>query len=399
MSDSGASPTSGRAIALYLTGLAAFVGLYLPQPILPLLARDFGVDAQRATLVVSATILGIALASPVIGVLSDRFGRRRILVVGSLLLAVCTAASAWAPTFTLLVVFRFIQGLLLPTLFAVGVAYVSESMPAETMRVVAGVYVACTVVGGMLGRLLAGSLADLIGWRYGFVFSALLYLALLPLWARLPALPGVAVTSTLRRALTGMLGHLRNRAILGGLLMGFFLFFAFQSTFNYLPFRLESPPFSFSSSLIGITYLTYSAGVFSSIFAGWFSRLTSLRASLMVGYGLAIVGNLLALAPGLFVLIAGLLVLCFGNWLVQGLAVGFVATAAPNDRASANALYLLLYYFGGSLGAFLPGFLFPVLGFGGVVACSVLALAGGLASAALLVRRSGRPAAVTAEET
>lgn len=385
-----ASPMSGRAIALYLTGLAAFVGLYLPQPILPLLARDYGVDAQRATLVISATILGIALASPVIGVFSDRFGRRRILVAGSLLLAISSAASAWAPTFLLLVGFRFVQGLLLPTLFAVGVAYVSESMPAETMRVVAGIYIAATVVGGMLGRVLAGTLADLIGWQYGFVLSALLYLALLPLWARLPALPGTRATSTLGQALAGILGHLRNRSIVGGLLMGFFLFFAFQSTFNYLPFRLESPPFSFSNSLIALTYLTYSAGVFSSIFAGWFSRVTSLRTSLVVGYGLAIGGNILALAPGIVVLLAGLLILCFGNWLVQGLAVGYVATAAPNDRAGANALYLLLYYLGGTLGAFLPGFLFPILGFGGVVACSVLALAGGLASAALLVA-PGRP--------
>lgn len=392
------SPLSRRAIALYLTGFAAFVGLYLPQPILPLLARDFGEDAQQATLVISATIFGIALASPVIGVLSDRFGRRRILVAGSLFLALATAASALAPTFVLLVAFRFIQGLLLPTLFAVGVAYVSESMPAATMRVVAGVYVASTVVGGMFGRMLAGGLADMVGWRYGFVFSALLYLALLPLWARLPALKAAPAKRTLNEAFTGMVRHLRNRSIIGGLLMGFFLFFAFQSTFNYLPFRLEKPPFSFSSSLIGLTFLTYSSGVFSAIFAGWFSRQTSLRTSLILGYGLAICGNLLALTQGVIVLVAGLLILCLGNWLVQGLAVGYVATAAPNDRAGANALYLLLYYLGGSLGAFLPGFLYPVLGFGGVIGCSVLALAGGVASAAFLTGPVRQSAVGTSDE-
>jgi YNFM family putative membrane transporter len=388
---SAASPLGPAALALYLTGLAAFVGLYLPQPILPLLSREYDVDVQRAALIVSATVFGIAVASPVIGLLADRFGRRRMVMAGSLLLALSTAASAWAPTFESLVAFRFLQGLLLPMLFAAGVAYVSESLPGPLMRQVAGVYVACTIAGGMAGRLLAGAFADAIGWRAGFLVGALLYLSLLPLWARLAADQRAGGSSSPWSALGGMLGHLRNPAILGGLLMGFCLFFAFQSTFNYLPFRLASPPFSFSSTRIGLIYLTYGAGILSSAFAGWLGRSGGLRTGLISGFGLAIAGNLLTLAPGVPLLVAGLLVLCLGNFLVQGLAVGYVATAALNDRAGANALYLLLYYLGGSAGAFLPGFLYPRLGFTGVIACSVLSLMIGLLVATVLAAKELPP--------
>jgi YNFM family putative membrane transporter len=390
---SGPSPLGARAVALYLTGFAAFVGLYLPQPILPLLARDFSVDARVASLVISATILGIALASPVIGVLSDRYGRKRLMLAGALALASASLASAWAPTFELLIAVRFAQGLLLPTLFAVGVAYVADSLPTRTMRVVAGIYVAATVVGGMTGRVLAGATADLVGWRFGFGLSALLFLALIPLWARLPSANRPAGERTLGQAVRGTLGHLGNRTVLAGLLVGFFLFFAFQATFTYLPFHLERPPFSLSATLIGLTYLTYTAGVVSSGLAGWLRQRVGLRPALMTGFCLAAAGNALTLAAGLLTLLAGLVVLCLGNWLVHGLALGYVATAAPNDRAGANALYLLLYYLGGSMGAYLPGFLFPTLGYGGVVSASIVALGAGLLVAALMARPAPAPAA------
>ena len=104
----------------------------------------------------------------------------------------------------------------------------------------------------------------------------------------------------------------------------------------------------------------------------------------MLGFALAILGNLLTLGTHLGIIFVGLLIVCFGNWLVQGLAVGYVATATRTDRAGANALYLLFYYIGGSLGGYLPGLAFPISGYSGVVVLSVAALTLGLLSAAFL---------------
>lgn len=378
-----ASAWGPRARALYLTGFASFIGLYLPQPILPFLAQDFGVSVGAASLVISVTILGIALASPLVGVLSDRYGRKRMLVGSSALLALMTLGCSLAPNFNLLVLLRFGQGVLLPGLFAAGVAYVSDGLPNTTMRTVAGIYVAATVIGGMLGRVLAGALSDLVNWRYGFGLSALLYALLVILWLRLPTLKPSS-SQSLKTALFGTLSHLKNRALIGGLLVGFCLFFAFQATFTYLPFRLERDPFNLSATLIGLSYLTYTTGVFGSGLAGWFRGRSSLRVSFIFGFGLAVLGNLLTLGTWLPVILFGLSVLCFGNFLVQGLAVGYVATVTVTDRAGANALYLLFYYLGGSAGAYLPAYLFTTFGYGGVIGASVVALSLGVTSAALL---------------
>ena len=373
--------------ALYLTGFAAFIGLYLPQPILPLLASEFGVDAKSAGLIISLTILGIGVSSPFIGVLSDRFGRKRILVGASSLLCLVMLGCALSASFGALLGLRFAQGLLLPGLFVVAVAYTSERLSKEAMARAAGLYVAATVLGGLAGRLLAGGFADLIGWRYGFGLSALFYLLLVFVWARQREGVGT-LNRTLKDTLEGTLRHFRNRPLVGGLLVGFCLFFAFQATFNYLPFKLEAAPFNLSPTLISLAYLSFVAGMVSSSLAGRFRARFDLRTSFVIGFALAILGNLLTLGLNLGIIFAGLLVVCFGNWLVQGLAVGYVATATQTDRAGANALYLLFYYIGGSLGGYLPGFIFSVFGYGGVVGSSVVALSLGLASAALL---TGQP--------
>lgn len=370
----------------------ALVGLYLPQPILPLLAEEFAVDARTASLVVSIAILGIALAAPVTGVLSDRYGRRAILLLGSALLAVASLASAWAPSLGLLLGSRLALGLLLPTLLVVGVAYAADAIPARAMRSVAGVYVAATVAGGMTGRVVGGVLADALSWRHAFMLSALLYAALVPLWWRLPALEAPTAGRTLRGAVAGTLGHLRNPALTGGILVAFCVAFAFQGTFTYLPFRVAVAPFHFSSTAIALLYLSYTAGMVSASLAGRVHNRMGLRGGLVLGFVLTVTGNVLSLATSVPVLVAALLVLCSGSWIVHSLALGYVATAAPNDRGGANALYLLLYYLGGSAGAYLPGFLFLPLGYGGVVAGSVAALVAGLGIAAWLTGGSGSSA-------
>ncbi len=377
--------THVNALPLYVTGFAAFIGLYLPQPLLPHLAEIFSVSAQSSSLIISLTILGIGLAAPFVGVLSDSLGRKRILTVCSTFLAVFMIACALSPSFSFLLLFRFLQGLCLPGLFVVAVAYTSEVLDKAAMTKAAGIYVAMTVIGGMLGRLLGGAVTDLLSWRLGFAISGLFYLGLVFLWIRQKESEG-GKKKTLQEALKGTLSHFQNYALVAGLALGFCLFFAFQSTFTYLPFKLKADPFGLSSTLISLTYLSFIAGMISSSFAGQIRQKIGLRSSFLVGFSIAVLGNIITLSFNLWLILLGLIVICFGNWLVQGLAVGFVATATQHDRAGANALYLLFYYLGGSLGGYLPGFSFDAFGYSSAVAFSLLLLGVGMVCTILFVK-------------
>ena len=69
-----------RTAAVVFAGFCAFLTLFAPQPLLPMLAREFRVSAAAISLVVSASTLAVAMAAPFAGVAADRFGRKRVIV-------------------------------------------------------------------------------------------------------------------------------------------------------------------------------------------------------------------------------------------------------------------------------------------------------------------------------
>jgi YNFM family putative membrane transporter len=176
----GATGACGRRWtkpALYLGTVAVYADMYVTQPVLPLLSRDFGVAPAKAGLTVSAVVLAIALASAAHGALSDALGRKRVMVGATALLAVPTLLCAFAGSFGALVALRALQGLLIPGMTAVAVAYVGDEFePRDIAPVVSG-YIAASVAGGLAGRVVSGAVAAHFGWRAAFVLFAATTLA------------------------------------------------------------------------------------------------------------------------------------------------------------------------------------------------------------------------------
>src|SRR5690606_8197009 len=118
-----------RRIAIIFCAVCAFLNLYSPQSVLPFMARELGIGATIASTIVTAGTLAVALTAPFAGVLSDRFGRRRMIIAAMAALLVPTIMLALAGSLQELVFWRFVQGLLLPPIFAVTVAYIGHEWP------------------------------------------------------------------------------------------------------------------------------------------------------------------------------------------------------------------------------------------------------------------------------
>src|SRR3954464_7056210 len=101
-----------------LAGFAAFLDLYATQPLLPLLARTFDASAFQVGLTVTAPTVAVAIAAPIVGRLADRFGLRRMILTTAVALTATTALAATAATLPQLIVWRFLQGLVTPGIFA-----------------------------------------------------------------------------------------------------------------------------------------------------------------------------------------------------------------------------------------------------------------------------------------
>jgi MFS transporter, YNFM family, putative membrane transport protein len=362
--------------------------MYLTQPVLPELSRDFGVGPAQAGLTVSAVVFAIAAASTSLGVLSDALGRRRVMVASAALLVLPTVACAFAPSFAALLVLRALQGIFIPGVTAVSVAYAGDRYPLDELpRVVAGI-MGAAVAGGLLGRVMAGPVTAAFGWRATFLVGAAATAAGAAALARELAPSPARGSVQLRQAYAGVFSHLREPRLVGGFLVGTSLFFGWMGLFTFLPYHLTSPRYGLPTALVSSVYLVYAAGVVASPVAGRLAQRFSPRVVMAAGLAAGAVGAVATLARPLPIVILGLVVFVGGAYTAQAIAPSFVNASARMAKGAASALYLTFYYVGGTLGASLPGLAWQRFGWPGVVTACVAALAGAILADATLC---GRP--------
>ena len=230
-----------RPLAVTAAAFTAFVNLYSPQALLPELSRQFGVGAGDISTLMTAGTLAIALTAPFTGALADVLGRKRLITAASFAVVVPTLLMTLAATVPQLIVLRFVQGLLLPPIFTVALAYVGEEWPAAEVPRVAGLFVAGSSVGGFSGRFVTGAVADLAGWRVSFAAVALLTLAAATtVTLALPRERNFVRSGGFAASAWQMLAHLRNPRLLAIYAVGFGVLFNFISTFTYVSFHLAA---------------------------------------------------------------------------------------------------------------------------------------------------------------
>ncbi|WP_404440840.1 MFS transporter [Stutzerimonas chloritidismutans] len=354
----GSSAYRRATLALFCAGFATFAMLYCVQPLLPLLADYFSVSAASSSLALSLTTLSLALCLLVSGALAESWGRKRVmglaLGLACLLGLACVTAESW----TLLLLFRALLGLALSGLPALAMAYVGEEFAPESLPAAMGLYIGGTALGGLLGRLLSGLLSDIGGWQLalgGIAGLGLLALGLF-VWLLPASRHFTAQPLSLRVLLANFAEHLSNPVLRNLFLQAFLLMGGFVALFNYIGFRLAGAPFGLSSTVIGLLFVVYLAGIFS---AGWAGRLVprlGARAVLQGGVGLMLVGVALCATPWLVAIIVGLALFTLGFFAAHAVASGQVGAHAKGAKAQASALYLCAYYLGSSVVGYAAGY-------------------------------------------
>jgi predicted MFS family arabinose efflux permease len=345
-----------RTIAVVFAGFCAFLALFAPQPLLPLLSREFGVSAARISLVVTASTLGVLLSAPFAGFVADRFGRKRVIVPSAFLLAVPTLLAATAAGFGQLLFWRFLQGVITPGIFAVIIAYINEEWDSGAGAATAA-YVTGTVIGGFSGRALAAVVASHWSWRWSFVAMGVLNVGgALAIRAWLPAGRRFVGARRTGSAVAPMLRHLRNPRLVATYAVGFCVMFSLLATFTYINFYLAAPPFLLSTSALGLIFVVYLVGAVITPVAGRAIDRMGHRFALVVAFSAGATGVLITLVHSLPVVMIGLTLACTGVFIANSAGSSYVGSAATESRASAVGLYVTFYYMGGSAGSAVPGY-------------------------------------------
>lgn len=346
-------------VAVTLCGVCAFLELYITQPLLPLITRLFHVSKTGANMTVSAGTLGAALLAPIVGALTERLPRKRVIVTCLVAIAVPTLLAATSTSLIELVIWRFLQGILVPGIVAVVVTYIGEEWPPHRVAFAMSFYISGTALGGFLGRFLSGVLADWFNWRVSFLFFgtvALFGAAAVAAW--LPR--GSHHTPPPAGERPAFFAEIRNlfryRRLVATYAVGFDVLFTLVGIFSWITFHLSAAPYNLSTTALSSLFCVYLVGFVVTPAAGYIITRVGLRTGISGAIVCVMTGVLLTLAPSLPVIIFGLALVSTGTFISQTATQSHLRVAAPAEsRVMAAGVYLTCYYVGGTAAGVLPG--------------------------------------------
>ena len=345
----------------------AVLGVGSVTPAFPQLAKALKVPAQNIGLLITVFTLPTVILGPIIGILADRLGRKKILVPSLILFGIAGAACAFVRDFNLLILLRLLQGIGVAPLVSLGVTLIGDLYTGGQRATAMGYNASISSVGTAMYPTLGGALA-VMGWYYPFLLP-LLAIPIAFLVFFFLKNPEPKNDRTLKAYLKNALKILRNRQLFG-------LFFASAANFiilygayiTYLPVLINN---SFQASSFTIGLLLSSVSVAIIITSSQLGRLarhfpeTKLIRASFVFYAVA-----LFIIPSIHHL---WLLLLPALLIGIGLGIGFPSTQtlltalAPKEYlATVVSVNGTFYGLGQTLGPVLMGLAFGIGGISGV---------------------------------
>jgi len=363
-----------------ITTVAVYASVYAPQPILPLLAGEFGLTTSGGALLMTAVLLPLSFAPLFYGLLLESQPAKRMLLVTIGILALLQAAFGAAESYGLLLAARLFQGACVPAILAAITSYLAYTVDREHIQRAMTWYVAANILGGFLGRILSGWVATYAGWRYTFYLLALALAVCFAAVTRIKADSRLALSPV---RLSAVMPILRNGDIARLYAVAFTIFFAFMALLTYLPFRLREIDPSYSAFVISMMYSGFLMGMVMSASATRIIRFArGEKRAMTIGLVVFAAAMLAANVPSGAGIFAVMFVMCGGMFFVHAVAMGTMNKLASENRAVANGLYISIYYTGAALGSYVPGLIYQGAGW----AAFTLTLTAAIGGAVVITR-------------
>lgn len=348
-------------LTIGLIGMFAFFQVYSVQSILPVLMDEFGISELKAGLLVGATVMGVSVMSPITGMVSDALGRKRIIVLSLMLLAVPTIWMAYAMDVKTMMILRFLQGVAIPGITVVTIAYVGEEYQNSSLTKLMVFYVSGTVMGGFLGRFTLGHLQDWVGWRHALIGMGLVTLlsAAWIVWA-LPDSKNFKANPNFLSSITVLKSHLKNRYLLSACLLGFCVLFTLVGGFTFINLHLAHAPYYLSSGQLGNIFAVYLLGVVITPVTSWLLQRFGTTKTVNIAIAVALGGIVVTLFQPLWAIVVGLAIMSSGIFISQSATISYIAMNVNKGRSLASGLYYMSYYIGGSMGAWVCGLIYQL---------------------------------------
>jgi len=338
-----------------LTCGLSVANIYYAQPLLDVMAADFGIEPASIGLVVTLTHVGYVAGLLLIVPAGDLFDRRKLIIFQILLSAVALTIVATAQHVIILFVGMISVGLL-AVVVQVIVAFTATLAAPQQQGHAIGLVTGGVVIGILAARFVSGVLADFGGWRTVYMVSAILMLIMGLLLARIlpggtPPTVGTGSYWAIVKSIPAL--FLREHILRERGILAFLIFTSFSTLWTAMVLPLSATPFSLSHTTIGLFGIAGLAGALAASGAGYLAdrghanRVTGLSL-LLLSLSWLLVGLLPASLP-LFVV--GVVLLDFAIQAVHVTNQSVIFTARPDASSRLVGGYMVFYSTGSAVGA------------------------------------------------
>ena len=345
-SEARRTPWRLLALLIAMAGMSS-LSLNILVPAMPGLATKLAADPARVQLTVSLYLLGLAAAQLVFGPLSDRFGRRPVVLAGLALATIASTAAIFAASIASLVIARVAQSLGASTGQTIGRAIIRDLYDRQHAASMIGLVTSVVVLMPMIAPLIGGILDTLFGWEAIFAFTAAVSFAICA-WAMLdlPETRNLSLGPNSERHFRADLAALAasprffGYALCAGL--GSAPFFSFLGAAPHVVVSMLGR----TSAEYGLWFFVPSIGFMAGNFA--VSRLTTrfgIDALIRWGIALTIAGCLLNVSvyvalPGweMFTIFLPQIVIGFGNGLLLPTSIAGAVSIRPQVAGTASGV-------------------------------------------------------------
>ncbi|MDF4197060.1 MFS transporter [Bacillus subtilis] len=346
-------------VILFWCGLFVVSSLYMTIPLTAVFSGEFEVSTAQAAWTGSSFSFCYAISFLFFGPLSDRYGRKQIILIGLIALAVISLVIGFANNLPLLITLRGIQGIAAAAFAPTALAYVVEIFPVEKRVTTIGFISSSFLMSGIVGQVISSIVNQRFSWELVFyifggiyIISALLVVLFIPKNNnRDGEVSGFALFKQLRRVLT-------NKSLLLCYSIALMLLLSFVAMYSILGNFLSGPKFGLDNQKILYIRSLGIFGMLLSPFSGQMVTRFGNRTVLRVGLCLAIAGLLfLGVFQNLIVLSAMSIVFVAGISITVPSLISLVGYLGGEARGIAVSMYMFILFIGATLGPIIAAYL------------------------------------------
>ncbi len=348
-------------LTLLAVTLLTFSVMYAPQPLLYTIQKTYPehTDATIA-LLMTVILIPLGIAPLIYGFFLSSLDTKHVLRACVALLCASCFGIYFTSSFSAFLFFRLIHGLVIPAILTCIMAHISAKFQGTHLQNALAIYIAVTILGGLTGRMLSGGVATLWGWKMVFITLAILFFILLIPIAQLKkrsqnAFKPIKYTEFYQILCTK---GIKRILFIDG--CGFFVFVALST---YLPFFLNQISDNMTEWRISLVYLGYGIGIFIALCSHKISNAVGSRVrAIRLGMGIYLCAMALLFLPNPIYTFLAMFMVCTGQFMEHSISPGLVNRMSDRDKGAVNGLYLSVYYMGGAIGSYFPGFIYAQWG-------------------------------------